>query len=182
MVVEVGDLVALASALGWAGTTAMARHISRSISTLWYNALRVGIGALVMLALSPWTLPRADLANVSMLALSLLLVSVLTGFAVGDTAFFEAMRRIGVARASPIAGCHPLVTALLAVVLLGEPITLTLVLGVVVIGVGVGLITPDRVDRQLASGSAATRWCWVSVSRSWRRSGGRRPPSWSGRH
>lgn len=145
MLVEVGDLVALASALGWAGTTVMARHISRSIPALWYNALRVGIGSLVMVAISPWTLARADLGNVSALAIVLLLVSVLTGFAVGDTAFFESMRRIGVARASPIAGCHPLVTALLAVTFLGEPVTLMLVLAIVVISVGVWLITTDRV-------------------------------------
>jgi drug/metabolite transporter (DMT)-like permease len=49
-----------------------------------------------------------------------------------------------VARAAPIAGCHPLVTAVLAVVFLGEPITLALVLGVMVIGVGVWLITTDK--------------------------------------
>src|SRR5688572_5891693 len=127
--VDVGDLVALAAALGWAGTTVMARYISRSIPALWYNALRVGIGALAMLAISPWTLPRADLANVSTMAIALLLISVLTGFAIGDTAFFESMRQIGVARAAPIAGCHPLVTALLAVLFLGEPVTLALVFG-----------------------------------------------------
>jgi len=145
MLVEVGDLVALAAALGWAGTTVLARYISRAIPALWYNALRIAIAALAMLAASPWTLGRADLANVSALALGLLFASVLTGFAVGDTAFFEAMRRIGVARAAPVAGSHPLVTALLAVAFLGEPVTLGLLLGIVVIGVGVWLITTDRV-------------------------------------
>ena len=49
-----------------------------------------------------------------------------------------------VARAAPIAGCHPLVTALLAVAFLGEPVTLVLVIGVVVIGAGVWLITTDQ--------------------------------------
>ena len=150
---EVGDLVALAAALGWAGTTVLARYISRAIPALWYNALRIGIAALAMLMVSPWTLARVDLANVSMLALGLLLVSVLTGFAVGDTAFFEAMRRIGVARAATIAGCHPLVTALLAVFFLGEPVTLALVLGIVVISVGVWLITTDRVIAPVSHGA-----------------------------
>lgn len=144
MLVELGDLVALAAALGWAGTTVLARYISRDIPALWYNALRIAIAALAMLAVSPWTLGRVDLSSLSLLALSLLLISVLTGFAVGDTAFFESMRRIGVARAAPIAGCHPLVTASLAVAFLGEPVTVALILGVVVIGVGVWLITTDR--------------------------------------
>jgi drug/metabolite transporter (DMT)-like permease len=164
MLVEVGDLVALASALGWAGTTVMARHISRSIPALWYNALRVGIGSLAMLAISPWTLGRADLGSVSALAIALLLVSVLTGFAVGDTAFFESMRRIGVARASPIAGCHPLVTALLAVSFLDEPVTLTLVLAIVGIGIGVWLITTDRVVPPAGSGLGTGMVLGVSLA------------------
>lgn len=139
-----GDVVALAAALGWAGTTALARHISRSIPAIWYNALRIAIASVAMALALPWTLGGTDLAAVSLAALGLLLVSVVTGFAVGDTAFFESMRRIGVARAAPIAGSHPLVTALLAVLFLGEPVTPVLVLGVVVIGVGVWLITTDR--------------------------------------
>lgn len=152
MLVEAGDLVALAAALGWAGTTVLARYISRAIPALWYNAIRVGIGALALLIASPWTLGWVDLASVSIAAYSLLFISVLTGFAVGDTAFFEAMRRIGVARAAPVAGSHPLVTAVLAVIFLGEPVTLTLLLGVVVIGVGVWLITTDRVVAPLSHG------------------------------
>ena len=45
LLVEAGDLVALAAALGWAGTTVMARHISRAIPSVWYNALRVAIAS-----------------------------------------------------------------------------------------------------------------------------------------
>lgn len=142
--VEFGDLVALAAALTWAGTTVLARFIARAIPALWYNALRVGIAALAMLAVLPWTLGQSDLSRLTVTSLALLLISVLTGFAVGDTAFFESMRRIGVARAAPVAGCHPLVTALLAVAFLGEPVTLVLIFGMVVIGVGVWLITTDR--------------------------------------
>jgi drug/metabolite transporter (DMT)-like permease len=144
MLVEAGDLVALAAALGWAIKTVMARHISRAMPAIWYNALRTTIASAAMLALAPWTLAQADLTRVTLFGLGLLLLSVLAGFTLGDTLFFEAMRRIGVARAAPIAGCHPLVTALLAVPFLGEPITLALMLGVVVIGVGVWLITTDK--------------------------------------
>src|SRR5687767_1342376 len=144
MLVGAGDLVALAAALGWAITTVMARYISRAIPSVWYNALRTTIASAAMLVVAPWTLANADLTSVTLTGLGLLMVSVLAGFTLGDTAFFEAMRRIGVARAAPIAGCHPLVTASLAVAFLGEPVTVALILGVVVIGVGVWLITTDR--------------------------------------
>lgn len=144
MFIEFGDLVALSAAFGWAGTTVLARHISRSIPAVWYNALRILIAAVAMLAVLPWTLGHTDLTQVSGFAFLLLFISVLTGFAFGDTAFYEGMRRIGVARAAPIAGCHPLVTALLAVIFLNEPVTIWLVAGVIVIGAGVWLITTDQ--------------------------------------
>lgn len=139
-----GDLVALTAAFGWALTTVLARHMSKFIPSFWYNAIRILIASAVMLAALPWTIDRTDLSQLTLAALALLLVSVLTGFALGDTSFFESMRRIGVARAAPIAGCHPLITALLAVAFLGEPVTPALVLGVVVISVGVWLITTDK--------------------------------------
>jgi drug/metabolite transporter (DMT)-like permease len=144
MFIEFGDVVSLAAAFGWASTTVMARHISRSIPAVWYNALRILIASVGMLALLPWTLGHTDLTTVSGKAFLLLFLSVLAGFAFGDTAFYEGMRRIGVARAAPIAGCHPLVTALLAVLFLEEPVTVWLVAGVVVIGFGVWLITTDQ--------------------------------------
>lgn len=144
MFLEFGDIVSLSAAFGWASTTVMARHISRSIPAVWYNALRILIASLAMLAVLPWTLGHTDLTQVSAYAYLLLFLSVLAGFALGDTAFYEGMRRIGVARAAPIAGAHPLVTALLAVLFLNEPVTLWLVAGVVVIGFGVWLITTDQ--------------------------------------
>jgi drug/metabolite transporter (DMT)-like permease len=153
MVVEEGDLVALAAALGWAATTVLARHISRVIPAIWYNALRIGIASLAMLAVAPWTLADLDLTRVSANAMWLLVVSVLVGFAIGDTAFFESMRRIGVARAAPVAGSHPLVVAVLAVAFLSEPITPMLIVGVMVIGVGVWLITTDQAALSRAPGS-----------------------------
>src|SRR3954469_25691449 len=144
MSIEGGELVALGAALVGGGTTVMARYISLAIPAVWYNAFRITIASAVMLAVAPWTVGQADLSRVSAWALGLLVISVLAGFTIGDPAFFAPMRRIGVARAAPIAGCHPLVTALLAVAFLGEPITLALLLGVTVIGVGVWLITTDK--------------------------------------
>jgi drug/metabolite transporter (DMT)-like permease len=162
MLVEAGDLVALAAAIGWAGTTVMARYISRAIPSVWYNALRIAIASAAMLVIAPWTLGNADLAKVTLTGLGLLMASVLAGFALGDTLFFESMRRIGVARAAPIAGCHPLVTAVLAVTFLGEPITLALMLGVVVIGVGVWLITTDK-TANAAPGRGPRHGLWLGV-------------------
>ena len=177
MPIDAGDLVALAAAFGWAGTSVTARAMSRHASAAWYNALRITVAAALLLACLPWTLAGADLSGITVPALALLFGSVIAGFGIGDTAFFESIRRLGVARAMPIAGCHPLVTGLLAVALIGEPLTGGLVAGVVVVSVGVWLVTTDGIDaaraqplgqRDLAVGvglalTAAVGWSIATV-------------------
>ena len=145
MPVEAGDAVALAAAFGWAGTSVTARAMSRHVSAAWYNALRITVAAALLLVCLPWTLGHTDLDAVTVPVLAMLFGSVFAGFGIGDTAFFESIRRLGVARAMPIAGCHPLVTGLLAVAILGEPLTNGLIAGVVVVSLGVWLVTTDGI-------------------------------------
>jgi DME family drug/metabolite transporter len=139
-----GDMVALLAAVIWAGNSIVGRFASRAIPSVWYNALRLVVASLVMTLLLPWTIVRGDVSSVTLSTLGLLLLSVVAGYVVGDTAFIESMRLLGVARAAPIAGAHPLITSMLAVLVLGEPVTLMLVVGVVLVGCGVWLITADE--------------------------------------
>ena len=173
-----GDLVALAAAMCWASTSLLARASSRAMPPLWFNALRCAVGALGMLLLLPWTVARADLHGVTPTALVLLVASTVLGIGIGDTAFFASMKRLGVSRAMPIAGSYPLLTALLAVPLLGEPITWALVGGMVLVGVGIWLVTGEEdaagIDQPgpgahtalglLLAGVAAAGWAGSAVA------------------
>ena len=151
--------------------------MSRHVAAAWYNALRITVAAALLLVCLPWTLGHTDPGAITATALALLCGSVVAGFGIGDTAFFESIRRLGVARAMPIAGCHPLVTGLLAVVILGEPLTNGLIVGVIVVSVGVWLVTTDGIQaaraqplgqRDLAVGvglalTAAAGWSVATV-------------------
>ena len=148
-----GDLVALVAALCWASTSLLARALSRALPPLWFNAFRCAVGAFGMLLVLPWTLARAEAGAVTPEALALLVASTALGIGIGDTAFFASMKRLGVARAMPIASSYPLLTALLAVPLLGEPVTWALVGGMVLVGVGIWLVSGGE-DRTDASGAA----------------------------
>jgi drug/metabolite transporter (DMT)-like permease len=141
--IALGDVVALICAISWGGTSLMARAVSREIPPLWFNTLRCSVGTLMVIAILPWTLGRSDLAAVTPSAVGLLLGSVVLGMGIGDTAFFESIRRLGVARAMPIASSYPLLTALIAVPTLGESITLPLVGGIVIVSLGVWLLTSE---------------------------------------
>src|SRR5205085_7149708 len=92
----------------------------------------------------------ALLTQVPLSALGSLLSSVVIGLAVGDSLNIRAMHAIGVARAMPISSTYPLVTAVLAVLFLGEPMTLRLALGILVVVGGVALVAFPRGVRPVA--------------------------------
>src|SRR5581483_4913083 len=72
---------------------------------------------------------------------ALLVCSIAITVGIGDSLYFLSMQRIGVARAMPISMSYPLLASLLAVILLGERITLGLVGGLVLIPCGLMLVT-----------------------------------------
>ncbi len=143
MPIAFGDVVALIASATWAGTSLVARALSRSVPPLWFNTLRCSIGSAAVVALLPWTLQHSDFGALTPTAVAFLFGSVILGMGIGDTAFFESIRRLGVARAMPIASSYPLLTAIIAVATLGESITLPLVVGMLIVAFGVWLLTSE---------------------------------------
>ena len=74
-----------------------------------------------------------------------LLASTLCSMVVGDSLYFMAAARIGVARALPIASSFPLLTTIGAVLTLGETPTAALIVGSLLVVLAVALIGGDRV-------------------------------------
>ena len=68
------------------------------------------------------------------------LLSGLTGGVLGLTVYFHALRMGQASVVVPITATYPMVTVLLSVLVLGEPITLVKVLGVALIVAGVMLL------------------------------------------
>jgi DME family drug/metabolite transporter len=99
-------------------------------------------------------------------AFAWLLGSTLSSFVVGDSLYFLAAARIGVARALPIASSFPLLTTVGAVTLLGEPLNAGLVLGSGLVVLGVALVAGQRAPSAgnsnpiglLLAGLAACSW------------------------
>jgi drug/metabolite transporter, DME family len=95
-----------------------------------------------------------------------LLGSTLCSIVVGDSLYFLAAARIGVARALPIASSFPLLTTIGAVVLLGEVLTPGLLAGSGLVVAGVALVGGDRAHASgrseplglLLAGLAACMW------------------------
>lgn len=73
----------------------------------------------------------------------LLIIGIATFFAlaIGDTMYFYGLKHVGVAIGVPIAYIYPLYTLILASVVLGETVTVSLIIGTIVTVLGIFLIT-----------------------------------------
>jgi DME family drug/metabolite transporter len=160
----VGELAALGCAVLWAASTVAMRSQTGRVPVLALNATRALFGALVYLLILVALGRLAEVASVPVGALGGLLGSVLIGMAVGDTLHIRAMALIGVSRALPISSTYPILTALLAVVWLGEPLGWRTVLGILLTVGGVYLVAFPRVRGALGQPPPSARGIVLSLA------------------
>lgn len=162
-----GALCALGSAVAWALTSLLVRSLSSRFGTVAINAARTTLCALLIAAWTAAVSDFAGLASVSARSLLLLLVSIVTAIAIGDTIFFESTRLLGVGRAMTLSMSYPVVAAVLAALLLDERITLRVALGGLLTLGGLALVVATRAETVdaprswrgvLAAGGAAVAW------------------------
>jgi len=139
----VGEVLALGSAVVWALTAIAMRPIAGQ-SLLHASLIRMLVGSAILLAYA-WPTGAIERALAAPTSGWLWLAgSTLSSLVVGDSFYFAASARIGVARALPIASAFPLFGTAGAVLLRGEPATVPLVLGTILVVLGVGVIVAER--------------------------------------
>jgi len=153
--------------VAWALTSLLVRSLSPPFGTIAINAARTTLCAMLIAA---WTAIVADfdgLASVSGQSFLLLLVSIVTAIAIGDTVFFESTRLLGLGRAMTVSMSYPVVAALLAALLLDERITPQIAIGGLLTLGGLALVVATRGDAtgaprsrrgMLAACAAALAW------------------------
>ncbi len=120
-----GMAAALVAALAWTLVSLIARDLGTQFPSFSLNIIR-SAGASILLV--PVALALGDvraLGEVSPLAWTCIVLSVLIALGIGDTAFFESTRILGLARAMTIATAgYPLLASVLALWWFDERITL----------------------------------------------------------
>jgi drug/metabolite transporter (DMT)-like permease len=139
-----GMACALASALGWTLMSMLARDLSARIPSFALNVIRSAGGSILLVPIAlAFGNPRS-LAQVSALAWICLMVSVLTALGIGDTAFFESTKYLGLSRAMTISTAgYPVLASVLALWWFGERITLAEAVGSLVTLGGLALIVSE---------------------------------------
>ncbi len=130
-----GEYASLAAALIWAGTIVAYRYWGHNVSPQTLNLFK-SLVAVICLSLSVLIL-RPPFPADSPVCLQFML-SGIAGLAIGDTAFFAALRRLGAQGAACGICLSPPFSAVIAVLLLGETLTTTEGIGVILAVTAVG--------------------------------------------
>ena len=141
-----GALYALGSAATWAVISLQVRRLTPSLNSVTINAVRTSLSGVVLLGWVLLTQGTAELLAMSPTAFTLLVLSIAIATGIGDTAFFESSRSIGLARAMTVSTTYPLIAAVLAAVLLGELVSARVAAGSLVTLGGLVLIVTARSD------------------------------------
>jgi drug/metabolite transporter (DMT)-like permease len=140
----VGIVAALGCALAWTVLSLITRDLAAEFPTFSLNIIRSAVGSVLLGAAALALGDLQGLGQVSTVAWVYIMTSVLTAVGVGDTAFFESTKTLGLARALTISTCYPLMASGLAFAWFGEAITAAVALGSVVTLGGLVLIVSEQ--------------------------------------
>ena len=139
-----GELAALCASAVWATASLMFARLGEDISALVLNMLKCVIALLLMLAtlyvldgiVWPSTLSTGETVALA--------ASGLVGLTIGDTAYFNALNRLGPRRTLLLSALTPPMTALMAIPVLSEPLTWQLGVGMLLTMGGVVWVIMER--------------------------------------
>jgi DME family drug/metabolite transporter len=136
----VGEWIAIAANFTFALSNTIFRKTERQVSPLFINTFRTMIGLLTFWILAVSMDLFKYLIHLPMDLIGLLIVSILLGQVIGDTAYFKAQHELGVTKALAISLTFPFFTFLLSIFFFDRPFNWVLIPAAGFICVGVLLI------------------------------------------
>lgn len=141
--IGIGEVAAITAAFVWASSTLIYKRFSHSLSPLELNISK-GVMATIMMAITLLVLQDSAMPSTHNAWLWLIASGVL-GIAIGDSAYFTALRNIGPARTLVIESMAPAMAGVFNIVLLGTYLSTIAWTGIMITIAGVILaIKPDH--------------------------------------
>ena len=166
-----GAAAALGAAALWAATNLLLRGQVTKLGGATANAWRTVFSTLCFAPIFLAARQPRDLLGIPPRTLAVLLASVLLSMVLGDILQLTAIRWLGIALAMPISASSPLLTLLIAALLLGEALTARAAGGALLVVLGVTLVAvPRRALGDEATGGRARRalttnhWAGVALA------------------
>jgi len=140
----IGELTALGAAICWTISAVLYKKALSKANPISANIVRCLGTSIILVAFLAAIGKFEVLINLPTYAVVLACVSGIIGLGFGDTLYLVSLKLIGVARAVPVTCTYPLFNILWAVIFVGEPITLPVVIGAVTIVLGIWLLGQEK--------------------------------------
>ena len=143
-----GEIAALSAAVVWALATWIYSQFSHHFSAMQLNIVKGVAASGMMLVVMPWV--EMPTMAISSIHLAILAVSGIIGIAVGDSAYFASLKRIGANKTLLLESLAPPLSGVLALVALGSVLPLQSWLGVLLTTLAVTFVIfqPDASGQQ----------------------------------
>lgn len=145
----IGEISAIVAALAWAIGSLLYGFIGKRASAGAMNAGKLLTGVVVLATARALWMGSAWPAGTQAREMALLAISGLIGLALGDTAYFGAIRAIGAPRALLMLSGAPVIATLIGLGM-DEPLTARDAAGIVVTLAGIGLVIYRRNGGELS--------------------------------
>ena len=138
----IGELAALTAALLWAISSVIYSRLGLKIPPLQLNFYK-GIIAIAFILLT-LSIQGAAFTNLSFSTIALLTLSGIIGIGLGDTAYFAALNSLGARRTLLLETSSPPMGALLALIFIGEQLSLSVWCGILLTIIGIAWVISER--------------------------------------
>jgi len=142
--VYAGEAAALTASVCWTATSLLFAQAGKVAKPLGMNMFRLPFAALCLGILLWFTTGKLIPAEATPKQLWLLAISAFLGLAFGDGFYFRSLTLIGPRRATLLSASTPVITALLAVPLLGEALGLVTWGGIILTTGGIIWVTAEQ--------------------------------------
>ena len=149
-----GELAALSAAFLWAASSTVYSLLGQRIRPLQLNLYK-GLVAIALIGIT--LIIKAQPLTLEWGSLRLLLLSGAAGIGLGDTAYFAALNHLGARRTLLMETLVPPMAALLALLFLGEQLSIAAWCGVFVTILGVIWVITERTDSTAVGGTSFVR-------------------------
>ena len=137
-----GEVAAIVAACLWAVASAIYSRLGERIPALQINLIKGIVSIILFVVTILWS--NELLTNIPVFPFWLLLLSGAIGIGLGDTAFLSAMNALGARRALLMQTISPPITAILALIFLGENLKIIAWFGIVLTVIGVAWVVTER--------------------------------------
>lgn len=138
----IGEIAALSAALLWAISSVVYSRLGLNISPLQLNLYK-GIIAIALIILT-LLIQGVAFVDLSFSTIALLALSGVIGIGLGDTAYFAALNSLGARRTLLLETASPPMGALLALIFIGEQLTYSAWIGIMLTILGIAWVISER--------------------------------------